>query len=107
MSLQSGLARYGVIQESVCLYIEKRGCMSSPISIIHNLGLVAKIADRVAVMHGGKVEEVVRGEIPSAIDPPTACHFHPRCGQAKPECREARPAFKSIVVGRFSACILD
>ena len=52
-------------------------------------------------------EEVVRGEIPSAIDPPAGCHFHPRGAHAKPECREARPPLKSITPGHFSACILD
>lgn len=52
-------------------------------------------------------EEVVRGEIPSAIDPPAGCHFHPRCAHAKPECREARPPLKTITPGHFSACILD
>ncbi|MBE3063637.1 MAG: hypothetical protein IMZ69_01300, partial [Spirochaetes bacterium] len=29
-----------------------------------------------------------KGEIPSAIDPPAGCHFHPRCLFAMPKCRE-------------------
>jgi peptide/nickel transport system ATP-binding protein len=48
-----------------------------------------------------------RGEIPSAIDPPPGCHFHPRCPFAMPKCREARPPLREVAPGHFSACILD
>jgi peptide/nickel transport system ATP-binding protein len=48
-----------------------------------------------------------KGEIPSAIDPPSGCHFHPRCPFAVDRCREARPPLREIAPGQFSACILD
>jgi len=48
-----------------------------------------------------------RGEIPSAIEPPVGCHFHPRCPFAVAKCREARPPLREIASGHFSACILD
>ena len=51
-------------------------------------------------------EEIPRGEIPSAINPPAGCHFHPRCRYARPECRERRPDFKEIAPGHVSACVL-
>ncbi|MCG6887807.1 MAG: ABC transporter ATP-binding protein [Proteobacteria bacterium] len=37
--------------------------------------------------------EVIRlaGELPSPINPPRGCHFHPRCPQAMPECQQAYP----------------
>jgi peptide/nickel transport system ATP-binding protein len=54
-----------------------------------------------------RAEEVVRGEIPSAIDPPAGCHFHPRCPYAMPACREARPPLKEIAAGHLSACLLQ
>ncbi len=47
------------------------------------------------------------GEIPSAIDPPSGCHFHPRCPFARAECREARPPLREIAPGHLSACILQ
>ena len=47
------------------------------------------------------------GEIPSAINPPEGCHFHPRCPFAMPKCREARPPLREVAPGHFSACILD
>lgn len=54
-----------------------------------------------------RVEAIVRGEIPSAIDPPAGCHFHPRCPYATPKCREARPPLKEVAPNHLSACILD
>jgi peptide/nickel transport system ATP-binding protein len=48
-----------------------------------------------------------KGEIPSAIDPPAGCHFHPRCPRAVPRCREARPPLREVAPGHLSACILD
>ena len=48
-----------------------------------------------------------RGEIPSAINPPSGCHFHPRCPYAVAKCREARPPLREVAPGHFSACILD
>jgi peptide/nickel transport system ATP-binding protein len=48
-----------------------------------------------------------KGEIPSAIDPPAGCHFHPRCPFAVARCREARPPLREVSPGHLSACILD
>lgn len=53
-----------------------------------------------------RTKEVVRGEIPSAINPPAGCHFHPRCPYAKPECSAGRPPLKDLGNGHLSACIL-
>jgi peptide/nickel transport system ATP-binding protein len=47
------------------------------------------------------------GEIPSAIAPPSGCHFHPRCPFARPECSVGRPPLRDIGSGHLSACILD
>jgi peptide/nickel transport system ATP-binding protein len=48
-----------------------------------------------------------RGEIPSAIDPPAGCHFHPRCPFAVAKCKEGRPPLREVSLGHLSACILD
>ena len=49
----------------------------------------------------------IKGEIPSPLDPPRGCHFHPRCPQAMPRCAEEAPALKAIAPGRLSACHLN
>jgi len=49
----------------------------------------------------------VKGEIPSPLDPPSGCHFHPRCPHAMERCRREVPALKEIAPGRLSACHLN
>ena len=49
----------------------------------------------------------ITGEIPSPLDPPSGCHFHPRCPFAMPRCRAERPALKQIAPDRWSACHLN
>ncbi len=36
-------------------------------------------------------EQILEGEIPSAINPPQGCHFHPRCPKVMPKCRDSYP----------------
>jgi len=49
----------------------------------------------------------IRGEIPSALAPPSGCHFHPRCPHAGARCRIEPPALLEIAPGRRSACHLN
>ncbi len=49
----------------------------------------------------------IKGEIPSPINPPPGCHFHPRCPHAFDRCRIERPALKEIAPGHRSACHLN
>jgi peptide/nickel transport system ATP-binding protein len=49
----------------------------------------------------------VKGEIPSPLDPPPGCHFHPRCPHAMPKCRAIAPPLVEIGPGRTSACWLN
>ncbi len=51
--------------------------------------------------------EPIKGEIPSPLEPPSGCHFHPRCPFAMPRCAEERPALRKIAPGRLSACHLN
>jgi oligopeptide/dipeptide ABC transporter ATP-binding protein len=46
----------------------------------------------------------IKGEIPSPLNPPSGCHFHPRCPLADEECRKLRPALRQIAPGRQVAC---
>lgn len=53
----------------------------------------------------GKVtKRVAIGEVPSAANPPSGCHFHPRCPYAADRCRTEVPALREISPGRLSRC---
>ena len=41
----------------------------------------------------------IDGEMPSPLDPPPGCHFHPRCPHAFARCRVERPALKEVGAG--------
>lgn len=49
---------------------------------------------------------VLSGEVPSPIDPPAGCHFHPRCPYRMEVCSRVEPAFSDIGDGRYVACHL-
>ncbi|MDO5371270.1 ABC transporter ATP-binding protein [Paracoccus sp. (in: a-proteobacteria)] len=49
----------------------------------------------------------VKGEIPSPVNPPPGCHFHPRCPFAMEVCTRVRPALAEIVPAHRSACHLN
>jgi oligopeptide transport system ATP-binding protein len=48
---------------------------------------------------------ILKGEVPSPINPPAGCHFHTRCYMAAPECSTTRPPLKDFGSGHSVACI--
>ncbi len=46
----------------------------------------------------------IRGEVPSAINPPPGCKFNPRCPFAEKICTEVDPPLEEIAPGHFVAC---
>jgi len=51
-----------------------------------------------------RVEQELRGEVASAIDPPSGCRFHPRCPIAQAICTDQEPALRVLRDGRLAAC---
>jgi peptide/nickel transport system ATP-binding protein len=49
----------------------------------------------------------VSGEIPSPLDPPPGCHFHPRCPHSTERCEIEQPILREIAPNRLSACHLN
>jgi oligopeptide transport system ATP-binding protein len=49
---------------------------------------------------------VVRGEVPSPLNPPSGCVFHPRCPVAIDRCRVDVPPLREVKPGHWAACLL-
>jgi len=51
-----------------------------------------------------KARAIIGGEVPTPIDPPSGCRFHPRCPKFMNVCREEEPALREVESGHFVAC---
>jgi peptide/nickel transport system ATP-binding protein len=67
----------------------------------------ALLAEIPRLTTGRRTFHPVKGEIPSPLNPPSGCHFHPRCPHALARCKEAAPPLREIAPGRTSACWLN
>jgi len=51
--------------------------------------------------------DAIKGEIPSPLNPPAGCHFHPRCPHAMARCRVEVPPLREVAPNHLSACHLN
>jgi peptide/nickel transport system ATP-binding protein/oligopeptide transport system ATP-binding protein len=49
---------------------------------------------------------ILKGDVPSPINPPAGCHFHTRCPYVHARCRAEPPTLREIVPGHWAACHL-
>jgi oligopeptide transport system ATP-binding protein len=47
---------------------------------------------------------ILRGDVPSPINPPSGCRFHTRCPHVQDECRKIEPTFGEVAPGHWVAC---
>jgi len=47
---------------------------------------------------------ILQGDVPSPVNPPSGCRFHPRCPFARPNCSEAEPQLEEAAPGHRVAC---
>jgi oligopeptide transport system ATP-binding protein len=55
-------------------------------------------------VEAGRQFRPAKGEIPSPINPPSGCVFHPRCPVAVETCKKARPELRELRPGHWVAC---
>ena len=51
-----------------------------------------------------RAHEIIKGEIPSPINPPSGCVFHPRCPSAVDVCKKEFPPLRELKPGHWVAC---
>jgi peptide/nickel transport system ATP-binding protein len=102
------------------------------ILITHNLGVVARVADRVAIMYAGEIVETaptaelfaaprhpytrglldclqlgsIPGMVPSLVGEVRGCAFAARCPQVQPVCRTDAPPIRQRGAGHSYRCVL-
>lgn len=54
----------------------------------------------------GAPMELIKGELPSPLNPPAGCRFHTRCPEAKEICGQKEPLLTEIGPGHFCACFM-
>ena len=52
----------------------------------------------------GRTFQPLGGEVPSPINPPSGCVFHPRCPIAVADCKQVRPDLRELYSGHWVAC---
>jgi len=51
-----------------------------------------------------KKRAIITGDVPSPINPPPGCQFHPRCKYARDICQKQEPEIKEYEPGHFASC---
>ena len=57
-------------------------------------------------VEANRARPVLGGEVPSPLNPPSGCVFHPRCPIAVEKCRGEIPPLREITPGHWAACLL-
>ena len=55
-------------------------------------------------IEAAREHQVLAGEVPSPINPPSGCVFHPRCPLAVDSCRTQVPELREVSAGHWVAC---
>jgi peptide/nickel transport system ATP-binding protein len=53
-----------------------------------------------------RAHAVLEGEIPSPLNPPEGCTFHPRCPYCDPACKTHVPQLREVADGHYVSCLL-
>ena len=54
----------------------------------------------------GREKILLQGDVPSPVNPPSGCPFHPRCPKAMPHCSQVVPRFLEHRPGQWASCLL-
>ena len=60
----------------------------------------------VPVVNGKQDRIILEGDVPSPINPPSGCPFHPRCSKCMEICKQEKPELRALHDGHYIACHL-
>jgi len=84
-------------------YADKTTLFTAPLHpYTESLLLALPIADPAVK----RAKRVLQGDVPSPVNPPSGCHFHPRCPYAVDRCRHESPLLREVAPGHMVACHL-
>jgi peptide/nickel transport system ATP-binding protein len=70
----------------------------------YTAGLIAAIPEPDPAVERTKVKVAIKGELPSAVDPPSGCRFRTRCPAAQELCAQEEPVLRAFGPGHRAAC---
>ena len=70
----------------------------------YTCALLAAVPVPDPIVEKAREHQTVAGEVPSAIDPPSGCVFHPRCGLAVATCKQEIPRLVELRESHWTAC---
>ncbi|UOF90534.1 dipeptide ABC transporter ATP-binding protein [Fodinisporobacter ferrooxydans] len=82
---------------------DKKGLYANP---LHPYTQALLSAVPVAKPNAKRERIILTGDVPSPVDPPQGCAFHPRCSKAMEICKRVRPDFIRINEAQSAACHL-
>ena len=56
--------------------------------------------------HRKIARQIIQGDVPSPINPPSGCHFHPRCHAAEEQCKTKVPELRELGAKHMGSCHL-
>jgi oligopeptide/dipeptide ABC transporter ATP-binding protein len=56
--------------------------------------------------HRKATRQIIQGDVPSPINPPSGCHFHPRCPRAEEKCKIQAPELRELDEQHMGSCHL-
>jgi len=56
--------------------------------------------------HRTIARQIIEGDVPSPINPPSGCHFHPRCPRAEEQCKLKVPELRELGAKHLGSCHL-
>jgi oligopeptide transport system ATP-binding protein len=84
---------------------DRRELYDSPLHP-YTKALLAAVPIPDPVLEAQRVHSVLVGEVPSPLNPPSGCVFHPRCPIAIDRCRGEVPPLREVTPGHWAACLL-